>query len=201
MHCAIACDSAAAAAVLSATERAALERLPLARRADWRAGRLAAKRSVAGVSGLALDRIEIESRADGAPRAFLADDHARHPLGVRLSLAHESGRAVAVASRDAFVGVDVERERSLPRKWAAFFLTANEQRHGADALLCWVLKEAAWKAMGLTRADPLASLELVWRDAEMVGICHSGVYRAARAVLCRPWQGFLAAAVILPEAV
>lgn len=177
-----------------------LESLPAARRADWRAGRLAAKRAVADVTGCQLDRIRIESGRDAAPRAVLDDDRGRRTLGLRLSLAHGNGRAVAVACRGARVGVDVERARALPLDWAGFFLTAGEQPGGVDVLVCWTLKEAAWKALGLTRADPFTSLELVWCGAVLVGIRHAGVERSARALLCRPWPGFLAAALILPEA-
>ena len=200
MHYAVARDSAVVAGALSANECGVSGRLPATRRADWRAGRLAARRAVAGVSGYAPDQIEIESRDDDAPRAFVNAGLTRQPLGLRLSLAHVSGRAIAAACGGALVGVDLECQRPLPRSWAAFFLTASEQRSGVDTLVSWVLKEAAWKAIGLTRADPFTSVELIWRDAEVVGICHAGVHRPARAVLWHPWRGFLAAAVAVPEA-
>jgi phosphopantetheinyl transferase (holo-ACP synthase) len=175
------------------------------RRADWRAGRLAAKRAVAAALGVAsLEHLEIDSRAESAPRPLFCISGERQPLDLVVSLAHDDGRAVAAvaaAARGARIGVDLEREQPLPAEHARYFLRAEERSATRASLLaCWALKEAAWKALGLSRSEPLSSPELVWRGSELVALRHAGVEHAVYAELRRPWRGYLAALVVLPEA-
>src|SRR5690349_13901444 len=108
--------------ILTMSERAVLDELPIERRrADWLAGRLAAKRGLRaacrrdGTTVPPYTAIEIRNDARGAPRFTIAG---RSDLDERLdiSIAHSSGTAVAaVVDRLASgtVGVDVEVTKPL----------------------------------------------------------------------------------------
>lgn len=202
IYCATARDCAAALSALTPAESASMYRLAgIARAADWRAGRLAAKRAVsAALGGKSLRRIEIGSRGDERPRALLTTAGLRRPVHVALSLAHSGGRAVAAVTRGVRVGVDIERVRRIPAEHARFFLTASERRSGLSELVCWTVKEAAWKALGLTRADPFMALELIWNGAELAAVRCAEVKRKARAVVTHSWSGFVIAVVVVAEA-
>jgi 4'-phosphopantetheinyl transferase EntD len=175
---ALALDGPLAAACLTAAERRACAALPgAARRRDWRAGRLAAKRAV---------------QAAGLPAARLT-----------LCISHVAGRGAAIAvPAPARVGIDLERAGAVRPAHARYFVTRVERRLarrlGLTAL--WTLKEAAWKALDLPHATPFGALELR-ADARgrVVEVSLRGVRRAARAMLARPWPGFVLAVVWLEE--
>lgn len=201
-HCAVARDSATAHASLTPAERRALGQLHgRARRADWRAGRLAAKRAVARALGVPdLCRIEIHSDPSRPPRAFLRSSPTRELDSLALSLAHAGGRAVAAVTRRGRIGVDLEPAGAVSTDATKYFTSSDERSAAPDATVCWVLKEAAWKALALTPADPLSSLELVWRGARVVAVRHSAVEHFVRAFLFPTWPGYLGALLIVPEA-
>jgi 4'-phosphopantetheinyl transferase EntD len=128
-------------------ERAEAERLGLGehRRAEWRAGRLAAHGALvlllgdAGAAGLCIVRAD-----DGAPQVEGAD--------VALSLSHGKKFAVAAAGRVARLGIDLCEIARAPNveRIAGRFLHADERslpRTPADWALLWALKEAAAKAL------------------------------------------------------
>lgn len=174
----LALDGPLAAAALTRAERCACAALPgPARRADWRAGRLAAKRAV---------------QTAGLPAVRLT-----------LSISHVAGRGAAIAvPAPARVGIDLERAGAVRPAHARYFVTRVEQRLarrlGLTAL--WTLKEAAWKALDLPNATPFGALELrADAHGRVVEVSLCGVGRPARAMLARPWPGFVLAVVWLEE--
>jgi len=156
--------------MLTRRERRDHDRLPHEpRRREWLAGRLAAKRSITTFLGasLPLHHIELEPRTGAAPRCLLRDDVVERwtlaPLVV--SIAHGDDVAIAVATRQSTrIGVDIERAGEIDSDQHRFFLARGEltdaQRVGAT--LFWVLKEAFWKALGLSRALAFTSVQLAF---------------------------------------
>lgn len=158
---------------LTASECRLCSALPLSRRADFRAGRLAARRAAAAAAGVPVRSVEIEPGAagggcdeDAGPAAFRGGAVARVTgveIAPTLSISHRDGRAVAVADRAARrVGVDMERAGTVPPGTERYFLSETEREALSfiDATTLWSMKEAAWKALGCTDATPFTSLEL-----------------------------------------
>lgn len=175
---ALALDGPPAAACLTARERRICAALPsAARRRDWRAGRLAAKRAV---------------HAAGLPAARLT-----------LSISHVAGRGAAIAVPAPHrVGIDLERAGAVRPAQARYFLTRAERRLarrlGLTAL--WTLKEAAWKALGADAATPFTALELhADRSGRLEAVSLHGRRTRARAVRARPWGGEFVVAVVWLE--
>ena len=164
--------------ILTGSERAVLDELPLERRrADCLAGRLAAKRGLRaacrrrGETVPAYTAIEIRNDARGAPRFAIAG---RSDLDERLdiSIAHSNGTAVAaVVDRLASgtVGVDVEVTKPLSPHLLKRVLRPEEIARLDDALSngaptpleLWTGKEAAFKA-ARHLCDALRDVELSW---------------------------------------
>lgn len=181
-------------------ERHACSTLPPHRRSDWRAGRMAARGAAA--SGLGLDDQEpivIDSAPGRAPqirlRARLPDDPPRNPLPLALSLAHRDGYAAAAVSRGANrIGVDLEAAGAVPCSYARYFLTQRERDITClrDPTEIWVLKEAAWKALGCDETVPFTALELQFdNQGAVTGVCLQGRTWPARAVISAPWPDYL----------
>lgn len=173
-------DGPRAAASLTAAERRVCSALPgAARRRDWRAGRIAAKRAAALLGAAA------------AP--------------VTVSLAHVAGRAAAVAAPGRVrLGVDLERAGAVHPDHARYFLTAVERRLARRLTLTtlWALKEAAWKALALNPATPFTALQLHADrgGGRVVTVSLRRKRWPARVWLARPWRGFVLAVVWLGEA-
>lgn len=116
-------------------ERAALERARAPRRADFVAGRVAAR--------AALVRM-------GQPVGAIPQGPDRAPVwpeGIRGSITHSGGLAIAVVGRAcdwAGLGLDLERDAPLDPETAAAILRPDES--GADPLPTFSAKEAAFKA-------------------------------------------------------
>jgi 4'-phosphopantetheinyl transferase EntD len=173
------------------------------RRAEWRAGRLAAKRAAGAVAGIPrLDAIEIRGGGGRlAPQADWRVDGRSGRLTIALSLAHCDGHAVAIASAvHAAVGIDLERAGAVGASQSRYFLTAAERfaARDADATAWWALKEAAWKAAGCGDDVPFTALE-VRCDATggVAGVALHGDWREAGGGVWSPWPGFVAAVVTL----
>jgi phosphopantetheinyl transferase len=111
---------------------------------------MAARRAVGIALGLPEGAaVEIGREPSGCP---CVQGHA----GVRVSIAHSSGMAVAVAARFA-IGVDLELDAPRPAALARFFLSRCERDRLADAAeptrqgllnVLWTRKEAASKVGG-----------------------------------------------------
>ena len=88
------------------------------------------------------------------------------PLPDRLTVAHRDGVAIAAAfPSTASIGVDLERAAAVSRLELRYVTSESERSRlqGIDPTLVWILKEAAWKALGLDSALPPSSLQLVFR--------------------------------------
>jgi len=123
------------------------ERGTASRIADRLAGRIAAKKALSALTGVAPHAIDIPAAPSGEPLAQVPGwPH------VRVSLSHREGTAFAVAVREGRVGVDLEhigpRPESFAQQW--FSLHERQEAHGEDArlTLMWAVKEAVLKALG-----------------------------------------------------
>jgi phosphopantetheinyl transferase len=120
----------------------------------WLSGRIAAKDAVrhllwqSGHGPLFPVEIAIASDANGVPAVT-----APSTRGVHVSIAHKDDVAVAMASHEADVGVDIERIEPRPESFSDLAFTADELRLAGGGLdrdealtRLWVVKEAAAKA-------------------------------------------------------
>jgi len=202
-HVVATCD-APSACPLTHRERCEYEALPHAdRRRDWLAGRVAAKRAISIRWNVAPDAIELTSASGAAPRVCVRRRTGEWtPLPDRLTIAHRDGVAIAAAfpSR-ASVGVDIERIGEVSPLELGYVVAEPERTrlHGIDATLIWILKEAAWKALGLPSATPLSALKLVFRSGtdELVAVRHGARQMKVRAAIRRlePDRALIAALV------
>jgi 4'-phosphopantetheinyl transferase EntD len=89
------------------------------------------------------------------------------PFPLAISVAHCDGVAVsAVADPGTRIGVDIDRASAIPPEQRRYFVAPSEESTtSADTTLLWVLKEAAWKALGLSASLPFTSLQLVFDSA------------------------------------
>lgn len=178
-----------------------------ARSRDRVAGRAAARLAIARASGiLDADRIVLRARRDMAPAAFLIGTRgALGELRMALSITHSAGRAVAAAARrSARIGVDLERCGSVRRDQLRYFLTPAERRGGErhSPTTLWVLKEAAWKALGCNAQTPFSAVALRFDERGCVtAVSRDGRTIGVRASLLRPWPGFICAAIAAEEPV
>ena len=163
-QCTVAFASASALVLdaLTPSEQREYHRLPRenqARLHDWLAGRCAGKRAVAARFGLPVERIQLVSRTGAGPRCMVLDGDCWTHLPVSISIAHCDGVAIAAAADSPTrVGVDIERVGEIAPEHRRYFLAPSE--HCADPSLAWVLKEAAWKALGLGPAVPFTAVQL-----------------------------------------
>lgn len=176
-----------------------------ARRRDWLAGRLAAKRAVAARCDLPLDAIRLVPRSGAAPLCLgrpVGGGWA--PLGVSISIAHRGGVGIAAAFDDGDrVGLDIDHAGAVHREHTRYFLAPFEST-GAEHLdptLLWVLKEAAWKALALGQDVPFTALRLAFDgDGALRSVSVEGTWMAARAhVLHVPAAHPLVAAMFVIE--
>jgi len=107
-------------------------------------------------------------------------------LPVSVSIAHCNGVAIAAATDSSTrIGVDIERVGEIAPEHLRYFLAPSERC--ADASLAWVLKEAAWKALGLGPAVPFTALQLCFdREAgALEGVRLESMWMPARAEVMR----------------
>ena len=176
-----------------------LDRSSGGREAERHAGRRAARRAAAAALGVGIEVVTIESPVDRAPFARMTSTHLEgRPLPVSLSVSHADGVAVAVASTVGPVGADLEPRLPVPASHVRFFLSEGE-RSATDlsGIVCWTLKEAAWKALGLTRGDPFLSLELQFERRALVAVSHGGRRFPVFATLTEPLPGYVLATVVI----
>jgi 4'-phosphopantetheinyl transferase EntD len=186
--------------ILTENERAVLDELPLERRrADWLAGRLAAKRALRAACRRrdepvpAYTAIEIRNDSRGAPRFAIAE---RPDLDERLdiSIAHSNGTAVAaiaVRLASGTVGVDVEVTKPLPMHLLKRVLRPEEiacldalSNTAPTALEMWTAKEATLKA-ARHLCDTLRDVELSWTPRRSMRAHIAGTGLPAHSILVR----------------
>lgn len=137
------------------------------RRAEWLAGRLAAKRLMRDALGWSPAAWQIGR--DGAAPAILGADLP----GVVLSLSHSDGMGAATLSdtrTEGSAGIDLQRIRPVHPGLCARVFSQEERGQiarlfGAESdpagmLLLWALKEAAIKARRQPWGRPLQSLQV-----------------------------------------
>jgi acyl transferase domain-containing protein/phosphopantetheinyl transferase len=120
----------------------------------WLSGRIAAKDAVrqllwrSGHGALYPVEVTIASDPNGAPVAIAPSTREVH-----VSIAHKDDVAVAMASHERDIGIDIERIEPRPESFSELAFTADELRLAGgpgekDELLTrlWVAKEAAAKA-------------------------------------------------------
>jgi phosphopantetheinyl transferase (holo-ACP synthase) len=120
----------------------------------WLSGRIAAKDAVRdllwknGHGALFPVEVTIASDSSGAPVATAPSTREVH-----VSIAHKDDVAVAMASWDADIGIDIERIEPRPESFSELAFTADELRMAGDLrerdeslTRLWVAKEAAAKA-------------------------------------------------------
>ena len=191
---AFATGSTSATDILTRSERREHDRLSHGwRRRDWLAGRCAAKQAVAARCGasLPLEKIQLEPRVDAAPRCMMrGNNEPWTPLPLTISIAHRDGVAIAVAADEMTrVGVDIERAGDIAPEQYRYFLTARERlsMERFDATLVWVLKEAAWKALGLAPDVPFTDLQLEFAhdSGALQGVRIDSTWMPSRAYVLR----------------
>lgn len=142
------------------------------RRAEWLAGRLAAKRLLRESYGLP-PLLCVIGREGPAP-CILSPDLTAHPwVRLRLSLSHSAGLGAATVSdpdREGTAGVDVQRVRPVHPGLGLRAFTPGERAQigsrfgdGNDPdglLLLWALKEAAIKARRAAWGRALREIEV-----------------------------------------
>ncbi len=186
-----AAGDAFACARLTPAERArfATLRVPK-RRAEWLAGRLAAKAAFArhAAAGTAPAEVSILSRPSRAP--FIVE-----APGLRLSISHCQDYAVAVVA--AFdIGVDVERTEARPAVLARAILCPDEERllehvcgcpAEVDAMVTrfWSRKEAVAKFLHLGGSLDFRCINTAGDLACLPGLAQAGVR-----LLSAPYDGY-----------
>lgn len=131
---------------LPTAERELAERLGLGphRRAEWRAGREAARMALAALLGDEPHRFTIGRADDGAPIVVGVE--------AQISISHGRHWAVAAAGRVAQLGIDLcELGRAANVERISRRFLAEEERNlprtAAEWATLWALKEAAAKAL------------------------------------------------------
>lgn len=152
------------------------------RRADWRAGRWAAKQAVlrSGVvpAEATLASLEILSADDGCPELWLGGERA----GVKLSISHRAGAAVAlVCGGHKIAGCDLEVVERRAQSFAMDWFTPGEleavnraTQASRDRLvtLIWSAKESALKAVRIGLRADTRDVEISPGASEFVASIH-----------------------------
>ncbi|MFN8012169.1 MAG: beta-ketoacyl synthase N-terminal-like domain-containing protein [Holophagaceae bacterium] len=163
------------------------------RRADWMYGRIAAKDAVrrslfqAGAGEVFPLEIGIVSEASGRPRVTGRGE------GLRVSIAHKPGIAVALAVEDGDPGIDVEEVAPRGDGFAALAFTPEElallPRGDRDEWLTrfWCAKEAVGKARGTGLGGDPRSLRVEAVEAEAIMVSGSRVQTRRRGSRVVAW--------------
>ncbi|MFK7928706.1 MAG: SDR family NAD(P)-dependent oxidoreductase, partial [Myxococcota bacterium] len=117
------------------------------RKRDRVAGRIAAKRALAQLTGVTPLQIHIESAESGEPVATVPGWPTAH-----VSITHREGSAVAIATARGRVGVDVEAVQPRPDSFASTWFTQEERQVIGDSAermtIAWSAKESVQKVLG-----------------------------------------------------
>ncbi len=142
---------------LDTNERSALTARGTAeRQRDRTLGRLVAKRAIHLVTKAPADSFTVSRATSGEPLVE----------GVRavVSLSHHSGRAVALASTDRAVGIDLERVDTRSQAFLNDWFTPGERLLAGDSALrqtlVWSAKEATLKLLGTGLALPATAVQI-----------------------------------------
>ncbi len=161
-------------ALLTAEELMALRSRGTERRVrDRIAGRLAAKRALAALTGVDPLQIRVDRAESGAPIARVPG----HPAA-QVSLSHRDGHAVAVAVAAGRVGVDLERVEARAPSFATTWLSDGERvLAGGDPVrqtVLWAVKEAVLKLVGTGLACSPHDIEVTALTADDAQVILTG---------------------------
>ena len=170
---------------LSERERAEMDALGEARRAEWLSGRIAAKDAVRHwlwTRGHGpIFPVEIAVRSEPSGRPVVSGPYA---ADLRVSIAHKAGVAVAIVSEGQDPGIDVETIEPRSDRFAELAFTPAEQamlagQDRAEWLTrLWCAKEAVGKARGTGLAGAPKRLLLSEVDGERLRV--DGVFVETR---------------------
>ena len=137
---------------LSADEQEFLKELKLEkRRAEWLAGRYAAKKLISLKTGISMNELSVTY------------DIWHRPLcgGHLVSITHSGGMAAAAFADGRLIGTDIEKIRPHSEAWKRECFHQSEIPGGTDdeAIKVWTLKESVLKALGLGLTVPLKSID------------------------------------------
>ncbi|MDX3539633.1 4'-phosphopantetheinyl transferase superfamily protein [Streptomyces sp. MB09-01] len=173
---------------LSPAEQRVVHGLPARRQAEWRAGRLLAKRLAGEALSVPAHEVEVLPRDDGSPYVLVGGS----PVAdVHVSISHTARRVAAALAPEA-VGVDLCETVSAAavRRVADRVFSPGELSligtGRPDALAgAWALKEAAVKAdrSSIFGAAPRLVEILGLRPPVLAGRRRATVWRAGGAVL------------------
>ncbi|GGL56379.1 hypothetical protein GCM10011392_08540 [Wenxinia marina] len=154
-------------------EAAAVARAIPARRAEFAAGRAAARRAMAA---LGVPPQAIRMGSNRAPE---------WPPGLTGSIAHQDGLALAAVTRAADVrgiGIDLAVASPLDPDLAPSILAAGERADGLEATAVFAAKEALYKALA-PEAGEVFGFDAARVEADMA----AGRFEAALARPVGPW--------------
>ena len=128
--------------------------------ADRIAGRIAAKRALAELTGVAPLEILIPSADSGEPIAVVPN----FPTA-RVSISHREGHAIAVAVLDGRIGVDLEAVELRPPHFGRQWFSADERVIIGDdprlQTIAWSIKEAVLKVLGKGMALSVTDIDVL----------------------------------------
>jgi 4'-phosphopantetheinyl transferase len=114
---------------------------------DRVAGRIAAKRALTDLLGVKASAIRLDAAPSGEPVVSVSDGQA-----ARVSISHIDGHAVAAATRNGRVGIDLERVVERDPSFAETWLREEERAlcvgDPRRETAIWCVKEAVLKALG-----------------------------------------------------
>jgi phosphopantetheinyl transferase len=162
---------------------------------DRRAALAAARRAVSALDGRDGPTLELVHAPGGAALPLLRSGGTPD---FTLTLSHSRGRAVAAAAeKPARIGIDLERMGRITADHTRYFTDPEERAAGIDPTMLWALKEAAWKAVGLSSDTPFLALVLELRQGALTAVRVNGTRFEATSRVWSPWPGWTAALVEL----
>lgn len=136
--CVLVCRPISESGSLTGEEAAGIAKAVPARRAEFAAGRAAARQALAQ---LGLPGVSIPVGADRTPH---------WPPGMTGSISHAAGLALAIVAKSddtLAVGIDIERDAPLPDDVIETILTPDEQTWRGQSIAIFCAKEATYKAL------------------------------------------------------
>jgi len=136
---------------------------------DRLAGRIAAKRAIQQLTGIGPENVQVKSLVSGAPIII-----GEHTDDVRVSISHRNGKAIAMATKDAHVGVDLEciepRGPVFENEWFTRAERAVIAGRPSHLTISWSAKEAVLKALGKGFAYSPHDVEILDINSEEVQV-------------------------------
>jgi malonyl CoA-acyl carrier protein transacylase len=127
------------------------------RKRDRTLGRVVAKRAVHLLTHAPADSFTVSQADSGEPQV--------EGVAAVVSLSHHSGRAVALASTEQAVGIDMEQVQKRSHAFLSDWFTPGERLLAGDSALrqtlVWSAKEATLKLLGTGFALPATAVQVI----------------------------------------